>query len=269
MLEWLTGLSGFLLNTHILSEYGGRLLDGLRMTLMVVGISCGLGFLLAYPVCLARMSRNTVLSSVTLGYTTLFRGTPLLCQLYLIYYGAGQIRPELQAIGLWWFFKDAFYCCLFTFTLNTCAYQAEIMRGALQSVPRGQRETALALGLSGFATARLVVWPQALLVALRPLGNELISMVKVSALSAIVTLLDLMGQTRFVFARTFDFSIYLYAAVLYLLITEGVRRLWAVIERHLSRHLQTDPAAAMQVGAAAAPGAPIPEAPLTDVVSSH
>ncbi len=82
-----------------------------------------------------------------------------------------------------------------------------------------------------------MVWPQAFLVALRPLGNELISIIKASALAAIVTLLDLMGQTRFIFARTFDFSVYLYAALIYLAMTETIRRLWIVIERLFSRHL--------------------------------
>jgi polar amino acid transport system permease protein len=105
------------------------------------------------------------------------------------------------------------------------------------SVPKGQVEAARALGLSPYRIARHVVWPQALLVALRPLGNELIGMVKASALAAIVTVLDLMGQTRFVFARTFDFSVYLYAALIYLAITETIRRVWNRIEARLSRHL--------------------------------
>ena len=117
---------------------------------------------------------------------------------------------------MWWFFREAFYCCIFAFTMNTAAYQAEIMRGALASVPKGQIEAATALGLSRYRVARHVIWPQAVLVALRPLGNELIGIIKASALAAIVTLLDLMGQTRFIFARTFDFSVYLYCAIIYL-----------------------------------------------------
>jgi polar amino acid transport system permease protein len=135
------------------------------------------------------------------------------------------------------FFREAFFCCIFAFTLNTAAYQAEIMRGAIQSVPKGQLEAARALGLSPYRVARHVVWPQAFLVALRPLGNELVSIIKASALAAVVTLLDLMGQTRFVFARTFDFSIYLYAALIYLALTETIRRVWNAIERAFSRHL--------------------------------
>ena len=234
---FLQGLVGFVINVDLLSEYGWRILDGLRVTMIVVLASCALGFILAYPICRARMSRNIVLSNVALAYVTFFRGTPLLCQLYLVYYGAGEIRPFLSSIGLWVFFREAFFCCIFAFSLNTAAYQSEIMRGALASVSKGQREAAAALGLSNYRTSRHVVWPQAVLVALRPFGNELIGMIKASALAAVVTLLDLMGQTRFIFSRTFDFSVYLYAAMIYLALTETIRRVWAAIERRFSRHL--------------------------------
>jgi len=231
------GILDFIFNRELLATYGIRMIWGLGITAEVVLISCSLGFLLAYPLALGRMSRNPLISGPALGYVMFFRGTPLLCQLYLVYYGAGEIRPFLTSVGLWWFFKDAFYCCIFAFTLNTAAYQGEILRGAIQSVPKGQTEAAAALGLSRYRTVRHVVGPQAMLVALRPLGNELIGIIKASALAAIVTLLDLMGETRFIFARTFDFSIYLYASLIYLAITEGVRRVWNVIEGYLSRHL--------------------------------
>ena len=223
--------------------------------------------MLAYPICLARASKNIVVSAAARAYITFFRGTPLLCQLYLVYYGAGQLHPFLSSVGLWTFFKEAYFCCIFAFTLNTAAYQAEIFRGALASVTRGQRETAMALGLSNYRVARHVVWPQAFLVAWRPLGNELIGLIKASALSAIVTLLDLMGETRFVFART---SIYLYAAVIYLAMTEAIRRVWNVVERRFSRHLVRLPRADGQfkptVAVPAGDGAPVP---VGDGVSVH
>jgi polar amino acid transport system permease protein len=240
MLQTLHGIAPWLFDLDIINNYGGRLWAGLIVTCKVVGISCSLGFLLAYPVSLARGSRNWFLSSAAAFYITLFRGTPLLCQLYLVYYGAGQIRPELDSIGLWYFFREAYFCCILTFTMNTSAYQAEIMRGAVASVPKGQLEAAKALGLSHWAIARHVVWPQALMVAVRPLGNELISIVKVSALAAIVTLLDLMGETRFIFARTFDFSVYLYCAIIYLMITELIRRVVNATERRVTRHLMKE-----------------------------
>ncbi len=213
-----------LFDFELLSNYGWRLVLGVKITILVVVISCSIGFLLAFPIARARMSRNIVLSNLALGYITFFRGTPLLCQLYLVYYGSGEVRPFFQSINMWWFFRDAYYCCIFAFTLNTAAYQAEILRGALGSVAKGQAEAARALGLSPFRIARHVIWPQAFLVALRPLGNELIGIIKASALAAIVTLLDLMGQTRFIFARTFDFTIYLYCSIIYLSITEAIRR---------------------------------------------
>ncbi len=228
---------GFLVNLPLLQEYGWRLLAGLQVTAEVVALSCTLGFALAWPICRARLSRNRLVSGAALAYVTVLRGTPLLCQLYLVYYGAGEIRPALAGLGLWTLFREAFFCCIFTFTLNTAAYQAEIFRGAIASVPKGQAEAAAALGLSRWHIARRVVFPQAFLVALRPLGNELVSMIKSSALAAIVTLLDLMGQTRLVFSRTFDFSVYLYAALLYLLMTEAIRRVWRIIERRATAHL--------------------------------
>jgi polar amino acid transport system permease protein len=236
-LDTLLGWLPFLFNVDLLQTHGWRLIAGLKITLQVVAISCSLGFVLAYPICKARMSKNLILSNAALAYITLFRGTPLLCQLYLVYYGAGEIRVPLTSMGLWTFFREAYFCCIFTFTLNTAAYQAEIMRGAIASVARGQVEAATALGLTPYRIARHVIWPQALLVALRPLGNELIGMIKASALAAIVTLLDLMGQTRFVFARTFDFSVYLYAAIMYLMLTETIRRVWGRVEKALSKHL--------------------------------
>ena len=244
------GMLGQLLDLDLLQSWGWRLAQGFWITLEVVGLSCSLGFALAYPLARARMSRRRWLAWPALANVTFFRGTPLLCQLYLVYYGAGEVRPWLTSAGLWWFFRDSFYCCIFAFTLNTAAYQAEILRGAIQSVPKGQLEAARALGLSPYRINRHIVGPQAMLVALRPLGNELISIIKASALAAIVTLLDLMGQTRFVFARTFDFSVYLYAALVYLLLTEAIGRLWAWMERGLSRHLvpAADRAAVVAVG---------------------
>lgn len=238
MMEALQNFFPLLFNFDLLNIYGSRLISGLIITAEVIGTSSVLGFFLAYPICRARMSGNWFLSKAALSYVTFFRGTPLLCQLYLVYYGAGEIRADLTSVGLWYFFREAYFCCIFAFTLNTAAYQSEIMRGAIAAVPKGQIEAAKALGLSGRAIALKIIFPQALLVAIRPMGNELITLIKASALAAIVTLLDLMGQTRFIFARTFDFSVYLYCALVYLAMTEAIRRILAAVERSASRHLR-------------------------------
>ena len=133
-----------------------------------------LGVLLAIPIAAARLSRNRVVGALAFAYVYFFRGTPLLAQLFLIYYGAGQFVASLKAIGLWGFFRDAFNCAVLAFALNTAAYQAEIFRGAIRSVPRGQWEAARALGLHALPLLWKVVLPQAAIVALRPLGNEII-----------------------------------------------------------------------------------------------
>ncbi len=235
-MNW-TDFLGIFVDLDILDRYGGRMLAGLVVTLQLVAISVTLGFVLAFAIALARLSRNPILSGMAFSYTTFFRGTPLLAQLFLVYYGSGQFREAFESIGLWWLFREAFYCALLTFTLNTAAYQAEVFRGAIQSVPRGQWEAAQSIGLNRYRILRHVVMPQAFLVALRPLGNELVIMIKASSVASLVTILDLMGATRFAFARTFDLQVYLYAAVLYLIMVESIRRIWDVLERRLTRHL--------------------------------
>jgi polar amino acid transport system permease protein len=218
-------------------RYGPRYLNGLWTTLTLVGISIALGAILSLPIAFARMSKNRVLNAIAYAYVYIFRSTPLLAQLFLIYYGLGSFRPQLEAVGLWWFFREAWYCGLFSLTINTAAYQAEILRGAIESVPRGQHEGATALGLSKRITFWKVILPQALIVALRPYGNEIILMIKGSAVVAIVTVYDLMGETRYAFSRTFDYQTYLWAAIFYLSMVEALRHLWGFIERRLTRHL--------------------------------
>ncbi|ODT14172.1 MAG: ABC transporter permease [Kaistia sp. SCN 65-12] len=226
------------MNWDALATYGPRMLQGLVVTLQLVVISITLGALLAWPVALARMGRSRILRGIAFGYMYFFRGTPLLAQVFLVYYGAGQFRPQLESIGLWWLFRDAFFCCVLTFTLNTGAYQAEIIRGAIRAVPVGQSEAAMSLGLNSRQIFQKIIVPQALLIALRPLGNEVILMIKGSSVAAIVTVFDLMGVTRLAYSRTFDFQVYLWAAVLYLVVVESIRRVWDRLELLLTRHLR-------------------------------
>jgi polar amino acid transport system permease protein len=219
-------------------KYGPRMIHGLGVTLQLVVTSIVLGAILSLPIAFARMSSSRLLSSVSYGYVYFFRGTPLIAQLYLIYYGLGSFRSFFEAINMWWFFKEAYFCALFAFMLNTAAYQAEILRGAIESVPRGQTEACNALGLHKIRAFRHVILPQALMVALRPYGNEIILMVKGSAIVAVVTVFDLMGETKYAYSRTFDFQMYLWAAILYLVIVELLRNVWNALERRLTRHLK-------------------------------
>lgn len=235
------GLVAFLISAwdpQLFARYAPNYMAGLMVTLKLVGISIVLGALLSAPIAYARNSKNPLLAGPAYAYVYFFRGTPLLAQTFLIYYGLGQFRPQLEAVGLWTFFREAWYCAIFAFTLNTAAYQAEILRGAVKSVPRGQWEGAESLGLHRFVTFRKIILPQALIVALRPYGNEIILMIKGSAIVAIITVYDLMGETRRAYSRTFDFQTYIWAAILYLAMVELLRNIVDWIERVITRHLK-------------------------------
>ncbi len=235
------GLATFLVgawDSELFARYAPNYVSGLIVTIQLVLISILLGALLSVPVAYARTSRNKFLAWPAYAYVYFFRGTPLLAQTFLIYYGLGSFRPHLEAIVLWAFFREAWYCGILAFTLNTAAYQAEILRGAVQSVPRGQWEGAESLGLHRLVTFRTIILPQALIVALRPYGNEIILLIKGSAVVAIVTVYDLMGETRYAFSRTFDYQTYLWAAIFYLAIVETLRHIWAWLEARLTRHLK-------------------------------
>ena len=232
----------YYLASNVMSDYvrtyWDDYLDGILITLQLVGTSMVTGAPLSLQVALARSSRNLFVSGIAYAYVYFFRGTPLLAQTFLIYYGAGTFRPFFSDLGLWWFFRDAWYCAIFAFTLNTAAYQAEILRGAVQNIDKGQWEASSALGISRLVTFWKVILPQALIVALRPYGNELILMIKGSAIVSLVTVFDLMGETRRAYSRTFDFQAYIWAAVLYLVVVEILRRIWERLEARLTRHLK-------------------------------
>ncbi|KJK17065.1 ABC transporter permease [Pseudomonas sp. NPDC087612] len=231
-------LLALVLDPDLLERYGPRFIDGLLVTGKLVALSFTLGALLGMLLALARLSDKLVLQRLSAGYIYFFRGSPLLAQLFLLYYGLGSLKGFWQEVGLWWFFRDAWYCTVLAFTLNTAAYQAEIFRGSLLAVAPGQYEAAKALSLKRSTTFFKVILPQSLIVAIGPLGNELILMIKASAIASLVTIYDLMGVTKLAFSRSFDFQIYLWAAVLYLLIVEIVRRSLKHIEARLGRHLR-------------------------------
>lgn len=234
------GLVGYLVRVwspEWFERYIPTYISGLSVTLQLVIISSIVGAVLSLPIAYARMSSNRILSALGYGYVYFFRGTPLIAQTFLMYYGVGSFRVELEAVGLWWFFREAWYCAILAFSLNTSAYQAEILRGAIQSVPRGQWEGAASLGLHPLLTLRKIVLPQAFIVALRPYGNEIILLIKGSAVVALVTVADLMGETRLAYARSFDFQAYIWAAIIYLAVVEALRHAIDWIERRLTRHL--------------------------------
>lgn len=224
-------------NPTLVATYGPVYLRGLGTTISLVFLSYSLGALLSAPLAAGRISKNRWARGLSFGYISFFRGTPAIAQIFLVYYGFGSFRSQFEAVGLWWFFRDAWYCAIFALSLNTAAYQTEILRGAIESVGKGQWEGARSLGLPRSIIIWRIIAPQAMMVALRPYANEFILMVKASAIVAIITVFDLFGETRRAFSRTFDFQTYVWAAIFYLVLVEIVRNLTALAERRLTRHL--------------------------------
>ncbi len=221
---------------ELLTRFSAQLLSGAGLTLQLTAIAALLACALALPLAIARCSDCRLLRWPIRLFVSFFRGTPLLAQLFLVYYGSGQFRAELSQLGLWWFFRDPYYCALLTFVLNSTAYQIEILRGGLRAVPYGQIEAGVAMGLSRFNQYRTIILPNAYRIAFPALGNEIILLLKGSAVVSVITLFDVMGQTRRIFSQTFDLSVYLWAALLYLLMTSAFVWLWRRLELRLTRH---------------------------------
>jgi polar amino acid transport system permease protein len=222
---------------EMVDRYLPRVILGVWVTIELVGLSLVFGAILSVPLAATRF-RGGVLGALSTGYCAFFRGTPLLAQTFLVYYGVGQFSGFFREIGLWWFFRDAFYCAILAFSLNTAAYQAEILAGAIRAVPRGQWQAAEALGLGRLRTLRHIIVPQALITALRPYGNEVILMIKGSAVASVITVFDLMGETGYAYSKTYSMQVYIWAAILYLIMVEILRRLWDTMEHRLTRHLR-------------------------------
>lgn len=213
------------------------LLNGLLITFTLVVFSLALGGILAVPLALMRVSRNPLLWMPVYGYVYLMRGTPLLVQLYLIYYGVGEI-PGIQHTFLWSFFREGWYCVILSFTLNTAAYQTEIFRGAIMAVPHGEVEAARAVGMSPALMYRRIILPRAFRIGLPAYTNEVILMMQASALASLVTVRDLMGTAGAIVNLTYDpWAVYLPTGVIYLCVTYvlvwGFRRLEYVLSGHL------------------------------------
>lgn len=223
---------------EILFDYWPKLLDGMLMTLRLTGMGVLVAALVSPWLALWRSYGTPVSQAPLRLYISFIRGTPILAQLFLVYYGSGQYRVELTEWGLWGFFRDPLNCAVLVFAVNSTAYQTEILRGGIQGVARGEIEAAKAVGMGRFSILRRVIFPHAYRIAWPALGNEVILLMKASALASVVTVFDVMGRTRQIFSKTFDFSVYLWAAVIYLCITAIFVLIWRLAEQHLSRHLR-------------------------------
>ncbi|GGC92046.1 amino acid ABC transporter permease [Halopseudomonas salina] len=218
---------------EMIARFLPDLLEGTLMTLELVGIAVVVGLILAIPLGIARASRHWYVRALPYTYVFFFRGTPLLLQLFLVYYGLSQFEAVRESM-FWPYLREPYWCALITMTMHTAAYIAEILRGAIQSVPGGEVEAARALGMSRRQALQYIILPRAIRIGLPAYGNEVILMLKASAVVYTITLMDIMGVVRGINARTYQFELFfLVAGLIYLVITVVFTQLFKLVERWL------------------------------------
>ncbi len=210
------------------------LLGGVPLLLQLTFFSVSVGAVFAVLLALMRLSGNPLLDYPARGYVFVFRGTPLLVQIFLIYYGLGQF-PEIRQSIAWPFLRQPYWCAILALTLNTAAYAAEIIRGGILSVPFGQIEAARACGMSRTMIFRRIILPQGLRTALPAYGNEIILMTRATALASVITLMEVTGIASKLVSETFRaIEVFACAGAIYLFINFLISRAIAWAERRLS-----------------------------------
>jgi octopine/nopaline transport system permease protein len=214
------------------------LLKGLPLTLQLVTISVLIGASLAVVLALMRMSKIHALDKAAHVYVFFFRGTPLLVQIFLVYYGLAQFAVIRESI-LWPVLREPYWCAILALTLNTAAYGSEILRGGIQAVPWGQLEAGRACGMSGFLLFRRVVSPIMLRQALPAYGNEIILMVKGTSLTSIITLMEITGIATKLISETYrSLEVFICAGAIYLAVNFLIARGLRAVEYAISPHLR-------------------------------
>ena len=214
------------------------ILSGLDETLKLVIISLSLGFVIAIPFSLARVSSNKILSQSVYFYIFLIRGTPLLVQIYLIYYGLGTIEFIRESF-LWIVLKDPFYCGVLALVINTIAYTTEIFRGGIQSVTKGQIESCKSLGMGRVVMYLKIILPCAFRQALPGYGNEMILMVKSTSLVSLITIMEMTGLARNIMYKNYaPVEAFLAAGSIYLFINFLVVQFIKFLEWKYNPHLR-------------------------------
>ena len=203
------------------------LLSGARVTIGLTVVSVSAGLVLSLFLALAKISKNKALNKLSAAYIFFFRGTPLLMQLYFIYYALPQISPLLTI-------NNRFIAAFIAFGLNSAAYCAEIIRAAIQSIDKGQFEAARALGLSYPQAMSLIIVPQSIRRLIPPVGNEFIMVLKDASLVSMIALADITKETRNIESSTRSALVYIPAMILYLIITAVFTFIFHKLEKKYS-----------------------------------
>jgi arginine/ornithine transport system permease protein len=222
----------------LIAQNFDRFLYGALITLQLTVISLIIGGALAIPLAIARTSKNPFINAPVWMFTYTFRGTPLLVQTYLIYYGLGQFEAVRESV-LWGpILSKAWWCALIAFSLNTAAYTAELLRGSIVTTSRGEVEAAKACGFSQWMRLKRIVLPSAFRRALPAYSNEVIFMLHGSVVASTITIQDLLGVGRWLNGRYYlAYEGFITAAVLYFIIVLFVTRGFRYWEKHWLQHL--------------------------------
>ena len=217
-----------------------KMLAGFWMTFELWFLSAVLGLALAIILLLMRISGRWYLYAPAMAYIYIFRGTPILVQIFIIYYGLPQLEFVRDSI-FWPILSEPFGCAIVALTLNTGAYVSEIFRGGVLGVDRGLKEAGAALGLSSTHRFIYITSPIAIRLALPAYSNDIISLMKSTALASTITLLDMMGIARTIVAETYaPYEVFISVMVIYLIITWFIQRTFGWIEKRMSRHVRSE-----------------------------
>ncbi len=233
MIEFLNSIQNSLIYKNFF-----LVLSGLDNTILLLLISLPLGFVLALLFALGRVSKITLLSRTIAIYIFVIRGTPLLVQIYLIYFGLGSVKFIRESF-LWYALKEPFWCGVIALTINTVAYGAEIFRGGIQSIEKSQVESGLSLGFGKFLLLRKIILPIAIRKVLPSYGNELILMVKATSLVSLTTYMEMTGIARKIMAKTFaPVEAFIAAGILYLFLNFLMVQFVKYLEWKYNPHLR-------------------------------
>ena len=215
-----------------------KVLNGLDDTLLLLLVSLPIGFILSLFFALGRVSKNYILSKTIEYYIFVIRGTPLLVQIYLIYFGLGSVKAIRESF-LWIALKEPFWCGVIALTINTVAYGSEIFRGGIQAVSKGQVESGKSLGFSRIGLLRKIIFPIALRQVLPTYGNELILMVKATSLVSLTTYMEMTGIARRIMAVTWaPVEAFVAAGILYLFLNFLMVQFISYLEWKYNPHLR-------------------------------
>ena len=211
-----------------------KLLSAAVITLKLLSASLIIGLFIGFLFAVLRLSKNPFINKFAYGYSYLFRGTPLLVQIFIIYYGLGQIE-WLRSTFLWVILKEPYWCAIIEFALNTGAYTSEILRSAFQTIKPGIIEAGKSLGISSKIILYKIQIPVAIRQSLPAYGNEIILMMKGTSLASTVTLMDITGVAKHIVSTTYKpLEVFLLAGAIYLFMTFIIHNLIKYLEKKYS-----------------------------------